>query len=165
MASMQTLEDLLHEQLQDLYDAEGQIIKALPKMAEAASSTALRNAFESHLKQTYVHRERLEKIFTDLGQKPQAKTCKAMQGLIKEGEEMVKENADPTVKDAGLIAAAQRVEHYEMAGYGCVRTWANLLDMKSVADVLQKTLDEEGETDKKLTSLAERVVNVKAANA
>lgn len=164
MSRLNTLEDLLHEHLRDLYSAEEQIIEAMPKMIEAASSAELRKGFEEHLKQTQVHRERLIYIFDQLKEKPEGHTCKAMQGIIKEGEEMIKIKADPEVRDAGLIAAAQRVEHYEIAGYGCVRTWAKLLDMPEITKMLQQTLDEEGETDKKLTTLAERKLNTKAVN-
>ncbi len=165
MAKLNNLQDLLVEQLQDLYDAENQILKALPKMAEKAVSPELRQGFEQHLSQTKGHVERLEQVFNTLNEKPSGHTCKAMQGIIKEGDELMKERADASVMDAGLIASAQRVEHYEMAGYGCVRTWANLLGMADVAQLLQRTLDEEGATDQKLTTLAERIINVQAAEA
>lgn len=163
MAKMTSLNDLYVEQLQDLYDAEKQIIKALPKMAKTASSPDLRQAFERHEEQSRQHAERLERVMQQMGTKPGGKSCKAMQGLIAEGEEMMSMKADPSVMDAGLIAAAQRVEHYEMAGYGCVRTWADMLGQSEAARLLQQTLDEEGQTDKLLTSLAERNVNVRAA--
>jgi ferritin-like metal-binding protein YciE len=160
-----SLQDLLVEQLQDLHDAENQILKALPKMAKAASAPELRQAFEEHLEQSRIHVERLDRVFKEIGAKSKGKPCKAMQGLIAEGEEMIKEKAEPEVRDAGLIAAAQRVEHYEIAGYGCVRTYAAQLGQKQAAQLLQQTLDEEGTTDKKLTQLAERLINLEAERA
>lgn len=162
MAELTTLHDLLVDHLRDLYSAEEQIIAALPKMAAAASSPRLRTAFEDHLAQSKVHRDTLMDLFDTLGKSPEGHTCKAMQGIIKEGEETVKEDAAPEVKDAALIAAAQRVEHYEMAGYGCVRTWSRLLGMDDMADSLQTILDQEGETDHKLTALAESIINPRA---
>jgi ferritin-like metal-binding protein YciE len=161
---LESLRDLYIEELKDLYSAENQLIKALPKMAKAATAKNLKNGFEKHLKETRVHAERLKKIFKDLGVSAGMKKCKAMEGLVTEGDEIIKEDAEPEVKDAGLIAAAQRVEHYEMAGYGCVRTYAALLGNKQAARTLQKTLDEEGATDKKLTQLAGKI-NVKAKQA
>src|SRR3954469_1231625 len=152
-----TLEDLFVAELKDLYSAENQLLKALPKMAKAATSKSLQNGFTKHLKQTEGHVSRLEKVFEELGVSPRGKKCKAMEGLIEEGQEVIDEEADPHVKDAALIAAAQRVEHYEMAGYGCVRTYANLLNHKRAATLLQQTLNEEGETDKSLTKLAEQI--------
>jgi ferritin-like metal-binding protein YciE len=160
---LNTLEDLLVDNLQDLYDAENQLVKALPKMAKAASSEPLRSAFEQHWEETKGHAERLERVFTALGQKAKRKTCKAMEGLIEEGEEMIGEKADPVVKDAGLIGAAQRVEHYEMAGYGCVRTWARQLGQHQAADLLEQTLQEEKHADQKLNDIAESMVNTAAA--
>lgn len=160
---MKTLKDLYVEELRDLYSAESQILKALPKMAKAASSSELQAAFTEHLEQTKGHVSRLEQVFEALGEKPTGKTCKAMQGLVAEGEELISEKPEPTVLDAGLIAAAQRVEHYEMAGYGTVRTFASQLGEKAAAKLLQQTLDEEGETDKKLTGLAENLINIDAA--
>jgi ferritin-like metal-binding protein YciE len=159
-----SLQDLYVEELRDLYSAENQITKALPKMAKAATAPKLKAAFEEHLEQTKGHVDRLEDIFKKLGKSPSGKTCAAMKGLIEEGSELLeqKDKADPEVLDAGLIAAAQRVEHYEMAGYGTVRTFARQLGEDEAADLLQKTLDEEGETDKKLTALAEKAVNAKA---
>jgi ferritin-like metal-binding protein YciE len=155
-----TLQDLFVHELQDLYSAENQITKALPKMAKAASSQELRMSFETHLKETEKQIERLEQIMKDLGEKPGGTVCKGMKGLIEEGDELMKERgADPDVIDAGLISAAQRVEHYEMAGYGTARTYANQLGNKKAAELLQQTLDEEGATDKKLTRLAETCVN------
>lgn len=154
---MSTLEDLLVEELKDLYSAENQLLKAIPKMAKAAQSAELRKGFEKHLKQTEEHVKRLEQVCDELGVSPKGKKCKGMEGLVEEGAEAIKEEADPDVKDAALIAAAQRVEHYEMAGYGCVRTYAKLLGYTSAAKLLQQTLDEEGDTDKALTKLAEKI--------
>jgi ferritin-like metal-binding protein YciE len=162
---LNTLQDLLVEELQDIYDAENQILKALPKMAKAASAPQLQQAFEQHLEQSRMHVTRLDQVFQQLGTKSKGKSCKAMQGLITEGEEMIKEKADPAVRDAGLIAAAQRVEHYEMAAYGCARTYARQLGQPQVASLLQQTLDEEGMTDKKLTQLAESLINLEAERA
>lgn len=159
---MDDLSALFHDELKDIYDAEHQIVKALPKMAKAATSPKLKAGFEEHLKQSEEHISRLEKVFDLIGKKPMKKTCKAMKGLIEEGDEVIKQQADPDVKDAALIAAGQRVEHYEMAAYGCLRTWAGHLDMADAKKILQTTLDEEGETDKKLTKLAESSINVKA---
>jgi ferritin-like metal-binding protein YciE len=162
---LNTLQDLFVEELQDVYDAENQILKALPKMAKAASAPELQRAFEEHLEQSRMHVERLDRVFQQLGAKPKGKPCKGMQGLIAEGEEMIKEKADPAVRDAGLIAAAQRVEHYEMAAYGCARTYARQLGQQQAASLLQQTLDEEGMTDKKLTQLAESLINLEAERA
>ena len=162
---LNTLQDLLIEELQDIYDAENQILKALPKMAKAASAPQLQQAFEEHLEQSRKHVESLDQVFEQFGAKAKSKTCKAMQGLITEGEEMIKEKADPAVRDAGLIAAAQRVEHYEMAAYGTVRTYARQLGQQQAAKLLQQTLDEEGTTDKKLTQLAESLINLEAERA
>ncbi len=164
MAKLNNLQDLLVEQLQDLYDAEQQLTKALPKMAQAATSSQLQTAFNDHLAQTEGHVRRLEQAFEQLGEKAERKTCKAMQGLIAEGDEVIKEKGDPQVKDAALIAAAQRVEHYEMAGYGSVRTFAQTLGLFEVASLLQQTLDEEGAADKKLTKIAESSVNKQATH-
>jgi ferritin-like metal-binding protein YciE len=152
---MKGLEDLYVEQLKDLHNAEKQLVQALPKMAKAATSVDLRQGFQNHLEQTRTHVDRLERIFARLGASAGRKKCKAMEGLIEEGEEAIQLEGDPMVKDAALIAAAQRVEHYEIAGYGTVRTYANHLGFDDDADLLQETLDEEGETDKKLTALAE----------
>jgi ferritin-like metal-binding protein YciE len=157
-----SLQDLYLEELKDLYSAENQLLKALPKMAKAASSAELRTAFEDHLEQTRGQVERLERIFKKLGASPKGKKCKAMEGLIEEGSELMAEQAEPAVMDAALIAAAQRVEHYEMAGYGCVRTYARLLGHKEAADLLQATLQEEAAADKKLSKLAESTINVEA---
>jgi ferritin-like metal-binding protein YciE len=157
------LQDLYIDQLRDLYSAENQLVKALPKMVKAASNEQLSESFEQHLEQTRGHVDRLKQVFDKLGKKPTGKVCKAMQGLIEEAKETMEEDADPEVLDAGLIAAAQRVEHYEIAGYGTVRSFAKLLGDTAAARLLQQTLDEEGETDKKLSRLAETTINVEAA--
>ncbi len=156
---LKTLQDLYVDQLKDLYNAENQLLKALPKMAKAATAPQLATAFTEHLAETKTQIERLETIFTELEINPKGKTCKAMAGLLEEGAEAISEDADPCVRDAALIAAAQRVEHYEMAGYGCVRTFARLLGNEDAAELLQTTLDEEGSADKRLTDLAESVIN------
>jgi len=159
---LDSLQDLYVDELKDLYNAENQLLKALPKMAKAASAPELRKAFERHLKETQGQIRRLDRIFKRLDTNPKGKKCKAMEGLIEEGKDLMAEEADPAVMDAALIAAAQRVEHYEMAGYGCVRTYARLLGYDDAAELLQQTLDEEGATDHKLTELAETVINVEA---
>jgi len=159
---LDSLKKLYITELRDIYSAENQILKALPKMAKAASSAELQAAFKEHLEQTKGQVQRLETIFEALNESPKGKTCKAMEGLVEEGDEMAHEKGEPEVIDAGLIAAAQRVEHYEIAAYGTVRTYANLLKENAAAKLLQETLDEEGETDKKLTALAERLVNLEA---
>lgn len=158
-----TLRELYVDELRDIYDAEKQLIKVLPKMAKAASSNDLRTGFEEHLEQTREHARRLEQIFTTLGEKATGKKCKAMQGLVEEGSEMIEEDFEGEVKDAGLIAAAQRVEHYEIAAYGTVRTYANILEEDEAVELLEKTLEEEKETDQKLTELAEGI-NAEAAS-
>ena len=150
-----TLHELFLEQLRDLYSAETQLVKALPEMAQAANEPVLKEGFETHLEETKGHVQRLEEIFSDLDEKPTGKTCRAMEGLIKEGKETINEEASPEVKDAALIAAAQRVEHYEIAGYGTVRTYANLMGHSEAAALLQATLDEEAATNQKLTSVSE----------
>ena len=160
---LQDLQDLFVEQLRDLYNAENQLLKALPRMAKASSNEQLAAAFEEHTEQTREHVARLEEIFENLEEKPKGKVCKAMKGLIEEGKEAMEEDAEPEVMDAALIAAAQRVEHYEIAGYGTVRAYAELLGDSRAAKILQKTLDEEGQTDKKLTALAEDLINIEAA--
>jgi ferritin-like metal-binding protein YciE len=160
--ALESLHDLYVEELKDLYNAENQLLKALPKMAKAASSRKLKAAFEEHLAVTGEQIGRLEKIFQDLGESPKGKKCKAMEGLIAEGSEVLGEDAEDAVRDAALIASAQRVEHYEMAGYGCVRTFARLLGYSDAENLLQQTLDEEGEADKKLTELAETEINIEA---
>jgi len=157
-----SLSEFFIQQLQDLYDAENQLIKALPKMAEAASSAELRNAFEEHLEQTRNQVTRLEQVFEIVSDKAKKAECKGMQGLIKEGNEMIKSDSEPEVRDVALIAAAQRVEHYEIAGYGCVRTYARLLGYGDAESLLQQTLEEEKEADQKLNDIAEDL-NVEAA--
>ena len=151
---LQTLEDVLVEQIADLQSAEGMLIDALPKMASAASNTKLREAFEHHLDQTRTHVRRLADVAAEIGQTVPTETCKAMEGLIAEGSEVIRTTGDPNAKDAALIAAAQRVEHYEIAAYGTARTLANELGMKDAARLLDETLGEEGEADKLLTKLA-----------
>jgi len=163
--ALNSLHDLYVEELKDLYNAENQLLKALPRMAKKASSPELKSAFTEHLAVTQKQVERLVQIFEELGVSPKGKKCKAMEGLLEEGKEVIEEDGDPAVLDAALIAAAQRVEHYEMAGYGCVRTFANLLGYVDSAALLQETLDEEGEADQKLTELAETVINIKAEEA
>ena len=158
---LETLHDLYVHELKDIYSAESQLVKALPKMAKAASSEELRAGFEEHLEQTRGQVERLDKIFEQLEVSPRGKKCVAMEGLIEEGKELLEEDADPDVKDAALIAAAQKVEHYEIAAYGTVRTYAELLGFQDAADLLQQTLDEESATDAKLSELA-REINVEA---
>ncbi|MGZ4855816.1 MAG: YciE/YciF ferroxidase family protein [Candidatus Angelobacter sp.] len=161
---MESLKDLLVEELKDLYSAENQILKALPKMIKKATSRELKSGFETHLKETEVQVERLEKIFQELDVSPKGKKCKGMEGVIEDGKELMEEEASPEVMDAGLIGAAQHVEHYEMAGYGCARTYAELLGHSNIASLLQKTLDEEHATDEKLTKLAQKI-NVQAEKA
>jgi len=159
---LDTLQKLYVDELRDLYNAENQLLKALPKMAKAASSEELKNAFEKHLEQTETHVERLENIFEQLDQTPKGKTCRAMKGLIEEGSEILKEEGDPSVLDAGIIVAAQKVEHYEIAGYGSVRTFAELLGQNKAVELLQTTLDEESEANELLNGLAESIVNPEA---
>ncbi len=160
--ALNSLHDLYVDELKDLYNAENQILKALPKMAKAATTPDLKAAFEEHLEVTRGQVERLDRIFGKLGVSPKGKKCKAMEGLVEEGKEVMEEEGEDAVIDAALIAAAQRVEHYEMAGYGCVRTFAKLLGYDEAARLLQETLDEEGDADKKLTELAETSINVEA---
>jgi ferritin-like metal-binding protein YciE len=159
---LSTLFDLLVDCLKDIYDSEHQITRALPKMARNANAPDLKAAFEQHLMETETHIARLQQVFTLLGTNAERKTCKGTQGLIEEGDEAIKEKMDPDVRDAALINAAQKVEHYEMAGYGTARTFAKQLGYDQVAQILQTTLDEEGMTDKKLTMLAESAINWKA---
>lgn len=162
---METLKDLYVEGLKDLWSAEKQIIKGLTKMSKAASHPELKQAFERHRAMTEKHVERIETICGDLEVSPRGKKCVGMEGLIEEASELIGEKPDPDVLDAGLIAAAQHVEHYEMAGYGCVRTYARQLGYSEQADLLQTTLDEEGDTDKLLTVIAERSINIEAQRA
>lgn len=160
---LQTLKNLYIKELKDLYSAESQIIKALPKMVKAASNDDLAKGFAKHLEQTKEHAARLEKVLKSHGETTRGPKCHGMEGVLEEGAEMIKEDAEDEVKDAGLISAAQRVEHYEMAGYGCVVAYATLIGDKQGARLLQKTLDEEKATDQKLTDLAETVINLEAA--
>jgi len=163
---LDNMQDLLLEELRDLYDAEKQLVKALPKMAKAAHSDELRTAIQEHLRETEGQVQRLDQIFGMLNMKPRGKKCQAMAGLITEGKEIIDEkDADPSVKDAALIAAAQRVEHYEMAGYGCARTFAKHLGMNDAVELLQQTLEEEKAADGKLTELAESNINMEAKTA
>jgi len=159
---LNTLKQLYMEELRDLHSAENQLLKALPKMAKGASSEELKLAFKNHLDQTKVHVERLEEIFERLDETPKGKTCQAMKGLVEEGSEILEEDGEESVLDAGIIAAAQKVEHYEIASYGTVRTFAQLLGEDEAAELLQETLDEEGEADKLLTQLAQEIVNPEA---
>ncbi len=157
-----TLHDLFVNQLEDLYDAEKRLTESIPKMVEAAHSPTLAAAFRDHLVQTQSQVKRLEQVFRIIGQEPGRETCEGIKGIISEGEEAVKARGDETVRDAALIAAAQRAEHYEMAGYGTVRTFAEQLGYNDAARLLQQTLDEEKKTDKKLTELAEQSINLRA---
>ncbi len=157
MPKISTLEDAYIEQLRDLYSAESQLVKALPKMAKAAHSDELKNGFLEHLEQTKGHVSRLEEIFEGLDEKPTGKKCQAMAGLVEEGSETISEDATPAVKDALLIAAAQRVEHYEIAAYGTVKTFAQTLGHDDAAKLLDETLQEEVETDEKLTEAAQTI--------
>ena len=162
---MNSLRELYVEELKDLYSAEHQILKALPKMIKAASDRDLQRAFSQHEKQTQRQVKRLERIFRQLGESPRGKRCRGMEGLLEEGSELIKEKPEPEVLNAGLISAAQRVEHYEIAAYGTVRTYAEQLGHADQASLLQETLDEEGETDKLLTTLAEGSINIEAEEA
>jgi ferritin-like metal-binding protein YciE len=155
--SVKTIDELLLDELKDLYSAEKQITKALPKMAKAAVSPDLKKAFESHLEETQGHVERLDKIFETLGKSPRGKVCHGMEGLLEEGSEVMEEAEKGGVRDAALISAAQRVEHYEMAGYGSVREYANLLGQKQIASLLDETLEEEKAADEKLTGIAKKI--------
>ena len=156
------LKDLYIDELKDLYSAEKQLTKALPKMAKAATDKQLQAAFRTHLKETEQHVARIEKICRELGVSPRGKKCVGMEGLIEEGNEVIKESTGDDVLDAALISKAQHVEHYEIAGYGTVRTYARQLGYDDQAELLQQTLDEEGKTDKLLTELAETGINVEA---
>ncbi|MGI8959876.1 MAG: ferritin-like domain-containing protein [Bryobacteraceae bacterium] len=158
-----SFQDLFVNQLEDLYDAEQRLTQALPKMAEAANSNQLKQAFQHHLTETQGHVSRLQTIFRQIGIDPKRESCEAMKGLISEGEEMVDAKGDPSIKDAALIAAAQRVEHYEISGYGTARSFALRLGRKEAADLLQQTLDEEKAADQKLNQIAESSVNLQAS--
>jgi len=157
-----TLEDLYTDMLKDLYSAEKQLVKALPKMAKAAQSPDLQKAFQNHLKQTEGHVDRIERIFSDMEGSPRGKKCAAMEGLVEEGSELLQEDIEPNVLDAGLIAAAQKVEHYEIASYGTVRAWAERLGKNRAVPLLQQTLDEESAANEKLTQIAESQANLVA---
>ena len=157
----QALRELYVDELRDLYDAENRLVKALPKLAKEAQSQELRSGIEEHLKQTRGHVDRLRQIFEAMGERPGGKKCAGMVGLIQEGDEMMDQEFEDGVKDAALISAAQRVEHYEIAAYGCVKTWAGLLGEKEAQDLLERTLNEEKEADQKLTEIAGEI-NVQA---
>lgn len=159
---LNSMKDLFIDQLEDLYDAENRLIDALPKMAKAASNPQLQAAFREHLAETKQQAQRLEEIFKLIGCEPERETCDAMKGLLKEGEDLIDAKGSEDVKDAALIAAAQRVEHYEMAGYGATRTFAQHLGLSRAVDLLQMTLDEEGNANNKLTRIAETSVNLQA---
>ena len=159
------LEELLVDELKDLYSAEKQLVQALPRMAKAVSSPDLRRAFERHLEETKKQVQRLDQIGSDLDIRLTGKKCKGMEGLIAEGKELMEEDLDENALDAGIIGAAQKVEHYEIAAYGTARTHAEMLGYTKAARLLQQTLDEEGATDKKLTALAESIINVEAVEA
>ena len=162
---LNTLDDLLHHELKDLYSAENQLVKALPKMAKAATNSELQSGFEEHLEQTKEHVQRLEQIAEQLGKGLSGHKCKAMESLIEEGADLMKEDADNDVLDAGLIGAAQRVEHYEIAAYGTARALATQLGHSEIAELLGQTLEEEKQTDAKLTELAESSINAEAADS
>lgn len=163
--TLDNLHALLVQQLEDLYSAEDQLVSALPKMADAAFNPELKSAFETHLQETRHQKDRLERAFQMLGHEPTSEKCQAMAGLISEGKQIINASGDPEVKDAALVAAAQRVEHYEMAGYGCARTFARHLQRDDVASLLHETLEEEAHADELLTEIAERSINPQAAHA
>lgn len=157
--ALESLQDLFLNELKDIYNAEKQIVRALPRMAKAAEAPELAQAFTKHLRETEGHVQRLERIFKSLGQTARGKTCKGMQGLLEEGKEILEEEGAPEVIDAALISAAQRVEHYEIAAYGCLRSYAQLLGMGEADRLLEQTLGEEEATDRKLTELGEGGLN------
>jgi ferritin-like metal-binding protein YciE len=159
------MEDLFLAEIEDLYDCEKRLTKALPKMAKASTSPELKKAFESHLKETQGHVERLERVFSEIGKKPKAVPCEAIKGLIEEGEEMIANAEEPAVRDAGIIAAANRVEHYEIAAYGAARTFAESLGLTKAVSLLEQTLEEEKNADQKLTQIAKTSVNEEALRA
>ncbi len=165
MKNENNLQELLVEEMRDIYSAEGQLLKALPKMAKAAQSERLKEAFERHLEETEQHVERLEQAFESLGEPVKAKKCKAMEGLIAEGKEVMDEHSESAMLDAALICAAQKVEHYEIASYGTVCTWADLLGLTEVSEILKETLDEEKTADETLTEIAESEINAEAVTA
>ncbi len=158
---MSTLRETFLDELADIYDAEKQILKALPKMAQAAQHEDLRHGFEEHLEQTEAQVERLEQVFEVIGEEPKGKGCKAMEGILKEGDELIKEHHG----DAALICTAQKVEHYEIASYGSLQSWARILGEEEAADLLEETLDEERDTDERLTEIAESAINVEESEA
>ncbi len=160
-----SLQDLLVHELRDLYAAENQLVKALPKMAKGAKNPALQAGFNEHYEQTRGHAQRLEQIFKKLNVSPSGVSCDAMEGLVEEGSDLLSAGGDDATRDAGLICAAQKVEHYEIASYGTVRTWARQLGLHDVADLLEQTLNEEKETDDKLNHIAESMVNMQATSA
>jgi len=162
MAEKCSLKDLFLDELRDIYHAEGQLVKALPKMAKTANNADLKAAFEQHLEETKGQVDRLERVFEAIGEKARGKKCEGMAGLIDEGKELMGEDAEPDVLDAGIIAAAQKVEHYEIATYGCLRTWAKQLDLDEAVDLLNQNLEEEKAADAKLTELAESHINAQA---
>jgi ferritin-like metal-binding protein YciE len=157
MSNLNSLQDLFIDEIKDLYSAEKQLVAALPKMAKGATNQELKSGILEHLEQTKIHVARLEQVFESIGQKAQPKTCKAMQGLIEEGSEVLEEEGNPSVIDTAIIACAQRVEHYEIAAYGCVRAYAKLLEYKDAEKLLDETLNEEAETDEKLTKLSKTI--------
>lgn len=159
---LESLRDLYVDKLKDLYSAENQILKALPRMIKNASTPELQQALQDHMHATETHVQRLAEIAANLGESPRGKKCAGMEGLITEGKELLKEKGEPEVLDAGIIAAAQSVEHYEIAGYGTARAWATMLGHQEAADTLEQTLEEEQEADKLLTALAENMINVRA---
>ena len=163
--ALDSLQSLFLDELKDVYHAEKQLVRALPRMAKAASSPELKNAFTQHLKETQGQVQRLERVFKELGQTPRAKKCEGMAGLVEEGKQIMEEDGEPAVIDAALISAAQRVEHYEIAAYGCLRTYAQLLGLSTAERLLQQTLDEEEATDEKLNALAEGGINQAAVSA
>jgi len=162
---MHSLHDLFVDQLKDLYNAENQLVKALPKVAKTASNPRLKQAVEEHLEQTRHHVERLEQVFQEVNARAKGKTCQAMEGIIEEAKELMSEKPEAAVLDAGLIGAAQKVEHYEIAGYGTVRAWARQLGFNTAAKLLEETLEEEKAADRKLTEIGESMVNVHAQHA
>ena len=162
---IENMEDLFLAEIEDLYDCEKRLTKALPKMAKASTSPELKKAFESHLEETQGHVERLERVFTEIGKKPKAVPCEAIKGLIEEGEEIIANAEEPAVRDAGIIAAANRVEHYEIAAYGAARTFAESLGLTKSVSLLEQTLEEEKKADQKLTQIAETSVNEEALRA
>jgi len=160
---LESLHDLFVDELRDIYNAEKQMLASLPEMAEASSSPELKAAFEQHEQETRAQVERLEQVFRQLDEPPSGKTCRGMEGLIEEGSEIIEEEAEPSVKDAGLIVAAQKAEHYEIASYGSVCVFAETLGLDEIKQLLKQNMAEEEATDKKLTQIAERVINVEAA--